>query len=136
MGTRQRAVKVSQLTSFNAPLQTQLERAVVSFHLRTSILELSLANGYERSPCLWVVSELLPVCAPGIDYVPELGPISFGNLGGNAILVGGDKAVAFSDANLSSWAGVVVPVGGCARRRGVSRIAVSVRFFCSSAGEH
>ena len=89
-----------------------LERAVISFHLRACGFHLGLANIYERWSCLWVVGELLPFCAPGSHSRPKLCASGFGNFGGDAVFISGEKGIALGDSNLNRCSSVVVSVCG------------------------
>ena len=89
-----------------------LERAVISFHLRACGFHLGLANSYEVSACLRVVSKLLPFRAPGSHSRPKLCASGFGNFGGDAVFISGEKGIALGDSNLNRCSSVVVSVCG------------------------
>ena len=75
------------------------ERAVECFQLRASGFHLGLASGGESSTRLWIVRQLLPLCAPGIDRGAILSPHSFRNFSRNAVIVRRQEGVALSDTD-------------------------------------
>ena len=144
VGTIERAFEVSHLRIKRAALEASpfirvLESAAHGFHLRASRFQLSLADSYERSSCLWIVGEFLPVRAPGTDDGIISRATSFRNFRGNASFVGGKEVVAFLDTDLVASAGT--RVGGTRGRTGWSsrvcgsgrRVAIRVGL---GTGEH
>ena len=94
VGTRKRPLQVSHL-----------ERAVIGLHLRARGFELRLANACECGAALWIVSQFLPLRAPGIYRRLKLRAGLFRHLRRHAIFISRNKGVAFRNANLSSSRG-------------------------------
>ena len=59
-----------------------------------------LAGGGETSTRLWIVSEFLPLGAPGGYGNSQISARGFRHLAGDAGLVSGDEVIAFSDTHL------------------------------------
>ena len=114
MGTRERAVEVPQQIgpiSFIGPICSRgLERAVISFKLRTSVSERSLANTWKCSSGLWIISHSLPFSARRVERLPVLRAISFRNFRGHAIVNSSQIGVAFLNADFFGAGGVSISV--------------------------
>src|SRR6185369_9002533 len=89
---------------------------VIGFHCSDCSVPLGLAGGGERTARLWIVSEFLPLGAPGGNRGLQVRLSGRGHLAGNTGLVSGNEVIALRDTDLFTYTRVVIAVSSGRRR--------------------
>ena len=82
----------------------QLPGAVIAFHCGHRRLALARAGSGESSACLWIVSQFLPLGAPGDDGSFQVRARLFRHFAGDTRFVSSNEVIALGDTDLiPSW---------------------------------